>query len=203
MSLADLKAAAIQIVQSTSAAAAPEVLADHLLIKKNRPQLIALTKLLLSTLNKRKNPKPSARRKAGPHRKKRELVPTSEQKIGALAARSSIADQIIFDHKLRGGKMLGEIKVHELPSIVEKSAGSATAMLTRGYEDAVDTFLCASLADHCVAVDPFVLVKDTVKASVAAKMLERAKLRAAEVLRDKSALLAKELIALAHTPAAA
>src|SRR6185295_2476516 len=106
-----------------------------------------------------------SRRRQGLHRKmqqgvpsvptfeERALVPTPEQKLGALMARSGIADQNVFDHKLRGGKKIGEIRVHELPTIVEASAHSATAMLSRGYEDTVDTFFCASLGDHCVPTD--------------------------------------------------
>jgi hypothetical protein len=200
MSLAELKVDAKRILESTTAALAPEALADHLLLKKNRSQLVAIAKVFLSTLGpKRKAPIPHARRRVGPHRKAREraLVPTSEQKTGALAARAQVAD-LIFEHKLRGGKMLGEIRVHELKAIVEAAAHSATSLLWRGYEDAVDTFLCASLADHCVAADPFGLVKDMIKPSDAVKMLDRAKIRAAEALRDGSARLAKELITSAH-----
>ena len=210
MSLADLKADAGKILAATTTAKAPEALADHLLLKKNRSQLVALARQFLLTLApppemlKREAVKPAARRKVGPHRKgtPRPSMPTDEQKAGALIARARTAD-LIFQHKLRGGKAVGQIKVHELQAIVEKSANNATQMLQRGYEDVVDTFFCASLADHCVATDPFGLVKDMIKATDAAKMMEQAKIRAAEVLRDKSALLAKELIAIAHNRPAA
>jgi hypothetical protein len=201
MSLTNLKADAAKILQSTARAKAPDVLADHLLLKKNRPQLVALAEFILATLvPKREAAKPHARRRAGPHRRrqKRALMPSHEQKAGALLARAHVADQDVFDHKLRGGKKLGDIKVHELANIVEASANTAVQMLNRGYEDIVDTLLCAALGDHCVAADPFGLVKDTIKKTEATKILAQAKIRAAEVLRDKSALLAKELIALAH-----
>ena len=200
MSLATLKADAAKILESTTAAKAPEVLADHLMQKKNRAQLVALAKLLLSSIGpKREAAKPTARRKEGPHRKAREraLVPSNDQKVANLMARSRIAD-LIFEHRLRGGKKFGEIRYHELPATIEKSALSATAMLSRGYEDVVDTFLCASALDHGVPSDPFTRIDAVIKPAVAASMLESAKLRAAEVVRDKSALLAKELVALAH-----
>jgi hypothetical protein len=204
MSLATLKADAAKILQSTSASRAPDALADHLLLKKNRPQLLALARLLLSTLNtkpKRDVVKPHARRREGPHRKHqqpRALVPSAAQKVGALIARAHVADQDVFDHKLRGGKKFGDIRINELPAYIERSAYSATAMLTRGLEDAVDTFLCAGAQDICVPSDPFNSIRDTLKKNEANKLMEHAKIRAAEVLRDKSALLAQELIALAH-----
>jgi hypothetical protein len=197
MSLADLKTEATKILESTMPAKAPEVLADHLLIKKNRAQLVALAKMFLTMVApKRELPKPTARRRTGLHRK-HSTMPTEEQKLGALRARSQAGD-LIFSHKLRGGRKIGDVRYNELPGIIEKSASAATAMLNRGYEDAVDAYFCAGIQDYCVPDDPFDEVKNYMKPSETAKLREQAKLRAAEMLRNKTALLAKELIAHAH-----
>jgi hypothetical protein len=135
-----------------------------------------------------------SRRRPGPHRKP---TPTRAQKLGALKAEKTYVETV-FDRKMRGGRKLGEIRVHELRAIAEASASTATSFLQRGYEDAVETFACVALSNYCVTSDPFAKVRDVIKPSVATTIFEKAKISAAESLRDGSGRLAKELLAAAQ-----
>lgn len=69
-----------------------------------------------------------------------------------------------------------------------------TRFMNRGYEDAVDLFACTALANHCVAADPFALVRDTIKSSVVISIYEKAQKAAAEAISSNSDRLSQELI---------
>ena len=71
-----------------------------------------------------------ARRRGGPHRRGTGM-PTAAQKAGALRAASDTASGI-FDRKLRGGRRLRSIKIHELRAIVFESGIAAGSFLKRG-----------------------------------------------------------------------
>ena len=138
----------------------------------------------------------SARRRVGPHRK-RSTTPTAAQKKAAVKA-EKIYVETIFDHKIRGGRKLGDVRVNELRAIAENSANTSVSFFQRGYEDAVETFVALMLSRHCVAADPFAKVRDTIKASVVKAVLDKAKISAAELIRDRSAKVAADLIAAAN-----
>ena len=70
--------------------------------------------------------------------------------------------------------------------------------MARGYEDGVDAVFCILLASHCVAAEPFSMVKDTIKPAVAAQMLEAAKIKAAQIISEGGARLEKDLIEMAR-----
>lgn len=136
-----------------------------------------------------------SRRRVGPHR--RPKMPTRAQKAAAIRAEHTYVDTI-FDRKMRGGHKLGDIKVHELRAIAEQCADMSMKFIMRGYDDAVDVYACTALSKHCVAADPFSKVRDVIKAPIVSAVYEKAKIEAAEWLRDGSADMAKRLIASAQ-----
>jgi hypothetical protein len=140
-----------------------------------------------------------SRRRVGPHRTGRRGsgMPTTTQKAGAVRAQKVYAEAI-FDQKLRGGRKLGDVHVHELRAIAESSASTAVSFLQRGYDDAVEVFACTMLTKHCVASDPFAKVRDVIKPSIAASIFDKAKIKAAELLREGGTKIARELIAAAQ-----
>lgn len=165
--------------------------------------LLAATEILRMVAPKsaRKKREPRSLRRTGPHRrpadkKSGSKLPTAQQKTGALQAERAYRDEI-FDRKVRGGRKLGDLRVHELRAVAQAAAEAATSFLTRGYVDAVETITCTMLAGYCVSADPHAKVRDTIKASVAASIYERAQLKAAETIRDGSARLAHELLSVA------
>jgi hypothetical protein len=181
-------------------AAAATPLADQL-AKDSELRLLAATEILRAVVPKsaRKRPAPHARRRTGPHRRPEERktkLPSTAQKAGALQAERAYRDTI-FERKLRGGRKLGDVRIHELRAIAQDSAETATSFLTRGYEDAVETIACTMLAGHCIAADPHATVRETIKASIATSIYERARVKAAEAIRDGSAKLATDLLAVA------
>ena len=137
-----------------------------------------------------------SRRRPGPHRRPAKM-PTRAQKTGAIRAEQTYVETI-FDRKLRGGRKLGDVRLHELRAIAESSAQNAVSFLTRGYEDAVEVIACTMLSKYCVASDPLARIRDVIKPTVASKIFDQAKIKAAEELRDGSDKLAKNLIALAQ-----
>jgi hypothetical protein len=141
-----------------------------------------------------------SRRRPGPHRtpSKRRSTPTSDQKAAAVRAELKLTASIIFDRVLRGGRRLGDLRCNELMAFAEQSAATATGFLSRGYDDAVDAIGCKLLAhhvsEHVRITDPFAVVRDVVKPAVATKVFDQAKISAAEMIRDGSARLARELM---------
>jgi hypothetical protein len=109
-----------------------------------------------------------------------------------------LASAEIFNRRIRGVGRLGNIHVHELRAIAESQASTAASFLQRGYDDAVEAILCITLTQHCVAADPFAKVVDVIPDKIAEQALENAKLKAAEVIRDGSAKVAHDLIAIAR-----
>jgi hypothetical protein len=195
---ADLRTIAADLLRThkTVAAAAAELVT--MMMADDKLQLAVATEFLRSLANTKSAPHVvRSRRRPGPHKSPKQ--PTAAQKAGALRAEKQYIASI-FDHRLRGGQRLGQIRVHELRAIAEASASTATSFLTRGYEDAVEAIACTRMTQHCVAVDPFALVKDVIKATIAKDIFEQAKIDAAEVIRDGSAKLARDLIARAQKP---
>jgi hypothetical protein len=195
-------AAADLLKQHATIAAAAKPLADKL-AKDSELRLLAATEILrlVAPKSARKRPAPVGRRRTGPHRrpegkKSGSKLPTVQQKTGALQAERAYRDEI-FERKIRGGRKLGDVRVHELRAIAQAAAETATSFLTRGYVDAVETFACTMLAGYCVSADPHAMVRDTIKPSIAASIYERAQLKAAETIRDGSARLASELLTVA------
>lgn len=195
-----LRTAATDLLkQHGTIAAAAKPMADKL-AKDAELRLLAATEILRMVAPKsaRKKPETQSMRRTGPHRRPQagRKLPTAQQKSGALQAERAYRDEI-FDRKIRGGRKLGDLRVHELRAVAQSSAETATSFLTRGYEDAVLTIACTMLAGYCVAADPHATVRDTIKASVATSIFERAQLKAAETIRDGSARLAHELLSIA------
>ena len=190
------------------ATTAKELLATHKTIDAAAPPLAELigtnADLRLAfafDYLKRIAPAPQAsRRRQGPHKvpRRSSKSPTAIQKAGALRAERQFTHQI-FARKLRGGRTLGDVRVHELRAIAESSAATATSFLTRGYDDAVESIACVMLANHCVSADPFALVKDTIKTTTVVSIFERAQVKAAEAIRDSSAKMASDLLAIGKT----
>ena len=180
-----------------SIAAAADALATRLAKEAGLRRDIAFDFLSRHREAAKSKPGPRSRTRAGPHRHRQLGTPTAEQKIGALQAERVLIDTI-FDRKLRGGKKLGDIRVHELRATAESSASTATSFLQRGYEDAVETFACVLLSKHCVASDPFAKVRDVIKPKVASEIFVQAQADAAKALADSSGRLAQELIAAAQ-----
>lgn len=196
-----LRVAATDLIkQHGTISAATKPMADKL-ARDAELRLLAATEILrlVAPKSARKKPEPRSMRRTGPHRKpeaKRKNLPSAQQKTGALQAERTYRDEI-FERKIRGGRKLGDLRVHELRAVAHASAETATSFLTRGYEDAVLTIACTMLAGHCVAADPHATVRDTIKPSVASSIFERAQVKAAETIRDGSARLATELLAIA------
>jgi hypothetical protein len=193
-------AATDMIKQHGTISAAAKPMADKL-AKDAELRLLAATEILrlVAPKSARKKLEPRSMRRTGPHRRPetgRKKLPTAQQKTGALQAERAYRDEI-FDRKIRGGRKLGDLRVHELRAVAQASAETAASFLTRGYEDAVLTIACTMMAGHCVAADPHATVRDTIKATVATNIFERAQLRAAETIRDGSARLAHELLSVA------
>jgi hypothetical protein len=179
----------------TTHAAATGALADLLAADEDLRRLVAVVVMRQFSDTKIVRKKEThSRRRPGPHRSP---LPSKAQKAGALRAEKNFTE-MIFDRKLRGGRKLGEIRVHELRAIAESSAETATSFLQRGFDDAVETFWCIGLSHHCVSSDPFAKVSDVIKPSVASSIFEKARISAAQSLRDSSGRLARELISQAQ-----
>jgi hypothetical protein len=175
---------------STKAAAA--AFAD--LIAKNATLRAAVARDVVERIAKMsKSKNVHSRRRVGPHRRHAK-TPSKAQKAGALRAEQTFAEAI-FERKLRGGVVLGNVRVHELRAIAEKTATTATSFLARGYDDAVEVIGLTMLSKHCVASDPFALLRDVIKPSVVPNTFERARIKAAEMIRDSSAKIARDLLA--------
>lgn len=145
---------------------------------------------------------PVGRRREGPKRRGSKVItgmPTAAQRAGAVAARKVIASGI-FARKIRGEGPIGRVQVHRLRAIAEAQASTSASFLQRGYDDAVEAIACMLLNDHCVAADPFAMVQDVIPAKKVSAAFEAAKVRAAEVIRDGSAKVARDLIASAREP---
>jgi hypothetical protein len=143
-------------------------------------------------------PPATSRRRSGKHRRPAAKLPSAKQKAANIAVAKDYAHEI-FKRKLRGGKMLGQIRVNELRAFAQASAQVATQFLNRGYEDAVDLFACIRLANHCQTSDPDVLVKDAIKPAVVVAIYDRARIDAAEEIATRGATLTQELISAAAT----
>jgi hypothetical protein len=134
----------------------------------------------------------ASRRRKGSHRRPIRIAPTAAQKAGEMEA-AVRREALVFQRKVRGGKLLAEIRVRELRALVQESGHAAGSFVSRGYEDAVDAFLCRKLADHCVATDPDAIVIDIVNGAVATKMLKDAQRDAAQFIAEAAARIAKDL----------
>jgi hypothetical protein len=189
-----LKSTAIGLLKDRTFTAAVKALADLLATDAKLRDAIADDYLARLRAKRAPAPKPHSRRRVGPHRSP---LPTKAQKAGALAAEKTYATAI-FDRQIRGGRRLGDVRIHELRAVAEQAATTAVSFLQRGYDDAVETFLCVMLSKHCVAAEPFTTVEQAIKPSVATAILDKAKVRAAEMLRDGGAKMARELVAAAQ-----
>jgi hypothetical protein len=188
--------------------AAPK-LARTLMENANRPLLIALVadfltrqpdvaKLPITTTESTElqtqhaEKGPIGRRREGKHRRPTK-VPGPLARAGEIASRKHLADSI-FSRSIRGAGPLGRIKMHELRTIAQGQAFLAVEFLHRGYDDAVEAILCKLISEHCMSADPFAAVEDVISAAKAAEFEETARLRAAKVLRDGGARIARDLI---------
>ena len=199
----ELRKAATELLdEHKTIAAAAEALSAKL-ARDNALRLAAAAYILAevnmpktATAKEKRGKEIHSRRRPGPHRRPAKM-PTRAQKTGAIRAEQTYVETI-FDRKLRGGRKLGDVPVHELRAIAEASAETAVSFLTRGYEDAVEVIACTMLSKFCVASDPFARIRDVIKPAVVSKIFDQAKIKAAEELRDGSAKLAKNLIAIAQ-----
>jgi hypothetical protein len=134
-----------------------------------------------------------SRRQAGSHRRPSGM-PTAAQKAGAVRAAQHSAE-VIFARKIRGGPVLGKIKIRELAAIVQSSGHAAGSFVTRGYEDAIDAIVCRKISQHCVSTDPDATVEDCINPAVATKYFDEAKVEAAKFIQAAAARIASELTA--------
>jgi hypothetical protein len=102
---------------------------------------------------------PAGRRREGKHRRVAVLkTPSAAARAGEIAA-SRTAAHAIFSRKIRGGRLLGDISMHELRAIAQNAANTMIDFLNRGYDDGVDAMTCQILSHHGVAADPFATLK--------------------------------------------
>ena len=148
----------------------------------------------LFVLQRTKPSKPRSRRREGPKQSPRShrLLPTPAQKIANIRADKQIAAGI-FSRKLRGGRLLGTIRVHELRAFAEESANNASSFLNRGFDDAVDAVAFGLMAKHCVAADPTALVPEIINERKASHFYEQAKRMAAEKISEHASRIARDL----------
>ena len=83
-----------------------------------------------------------ARRRRGAHRRPKitthnNKMPTKAQREASVKARSKIAS-VVFDRKLRGGKVLGELHVRELRAMTAAQLETSMKFLGNSYVDLVD-----------------------------------------------------------------
>jgi hypothetical protein len=139
-----------------------------------------------------------SRRREGAHRRPAKL-PTPGQQAAALKAKKVVYDAI-FQRKIRGGKMIGDVRIHELPALAQSHAATAGSFSQRGYDDGVDAIVFTMVQNHCVAADPFGKVADTISARALKRIYAEAEIKSAEIMRDAAARTASDLIAGARTP---
>ena len=147
-------------------------------------------------------PAPS-RRRTGKHRRSPATavvskLPTAAQKAANVSVAKAYAHDI-FRRKLRGGKMLGDIRINELRAFAASSAQVAGLFFNRAYEDVVDLFACIRLSNYCVATDPDVLVKDAIKPKVVVAIYDQAKIDAADEIATIGTTMVQKLLASAAT----
>ena len=141
---------------------------------------------------------PKGRRRQGKHRRTAAVgTPSPRAKAGAVAA-MKLAGAEIFNRKIRGRGLLGNIQVHELRAISEGLARTTGDFLQRGYDDGVEAIALSIMSDHCVAADPFAKVVDVIPAKVAEQAFKDARIKTAEVIAAASAKIAQDLIAAAR-----
>jgi hypothetical protein len=142
----------------------------------------------------------TSRRRLGRHRRVSPIakLPSESQKKANLSAAKSYAHEI-FSRRLRGGKLLGDIRINELRAYARASADVAGQFIQRGYEDAVDLFACVRLAGHCQAADPDAVVRDTIKPAAVVEIYQQARIDAAEEIAMRGTTLAQELMTAATT----
>jgi hypothetical protein len=193
----DLKQAAEKIVAKTKnfAEAAAE-LADKLAADKVLRFAAAMT--IVEQLPKRasKRKELPSRRRVGPHRKPTGM-PTAAQKTGAMQAEQSYA-ATIFDRKLRGGRKVGDVRMHEIRAIATQAAQNFGKFINRGFEDGVEMMGLSMLAKHAVASDPYSKVRDVIKPALAEKIFKQAEIATAQWLAEESSGLANRLIQVAE-----
>ena len=193
----ELKEAAEKIVADTdNFTEASSALAEKLATDKALRLAAAME--IIGKLPKRagKRREVRARRRLGPHRKPTSR-PSAAQRAGAIKAEQAYI-ATIFDRKLRGGRRLGDVRLHEIRATAEKSAENAVSFFTRGFEDATETIALTMLAKHAVAADPYSKLADVIKPSLAERIFKQAEIVAAERIRDESAKLARGLIEIAQ-----
>lgn len=193
----DLKTAAENSVAKTKTFAdASADLANKLAADKGLRLAAAMA--IVERLSKRRGQRKElrARRRIGPHRKPIG-VPTAAQKTGALIAEQNYTTTI-FDRKLRGGRKVGDVRMHEVTAISKQSAGNMARFITRGFEDGVEMMALAMMAKHCVAADPYAKLRDILKPTLAEKIFKQAEIATAAWLAEESSGLANRLIQVAE-----
>jgi hypothetical protein len=193
----DLKVAAEKIVsEAKTPAAAATALAARLADDKSLRLAAAMA--IIDALPKRagKRRELHSRRRVGPHRKPIG-VPTAAQKTGALKAEQSYTDTI-FDRKLRGGRKVGDVRMHEIRAIATQAAENFAKFINRGFEDGVEMMGLSMLAKHAVASDPYLKVRDVIKPALAEKIFKQAEVATAQWLAEESSGLAHRLIQVAE-----
>jgi hypothetical protein len=193
-----LKEAAEKIVaEAKDLPAAATALAERLASDKALCLLAAF--IVIERLPKRAGRRRElpSRRRAGAHRAKAKL-PTAAQKTGALRAEQA-STEMIYERKLRGGRQVGDVRMHEIKAIAEMSADNSLKFLFRGFEDAVEFFALTAISKHCVASDPYAKLRDIVKPSIIAKAFQKGAIDATEAMRDGAGELKRRLIAAAQS----
>lgn len=206
--------AVLQVHKGNVTQAAP-AFAQELLENAKRPLLVALVADYLARLpvaaappdvaeasfvppeDKDKPPKTKDGRKG---KRRPTGTPSPRARAGAIVAMKLEAAEI-FNYRLRGiGRRVGELYVHELRALAKGLAVSAGNRLKGGIEEGAESIWLGKLADHCVTAHSFAKVKETIPVNVAITTMERARIMAAEIIRDNAAKVVSDLIASARPP---
>lgn len=142
----------------------------------------------------RAQPKENAARggKRGPHRRPKFM--TDAQKAGNLRAVETVAASFLETQRIRGGRVWGEVRWHELPSMRYASFYQGAKFLNRGLADWADAVMAEQLLNYAVPPSSDSEVRDVIKSPEAAKMYSAAAIEAARRIARASEAAAREAL---------
>jgi hypothetical protein len=130
--------------------------------------------------------------KRGPHRRPKFM--TDAQKAGNLRAIESVAASFLETQRIRGGRVWGEVRWHELPSMRYSSFYQGAKFLNRGLADWADAVMAEQLLDYAVPPSSDSEVRDVIKSPDAARMYSAASIEAARRIARASEAAAREAL---------
>src|SRR5262252_8594347 len=124
-----------------------------------------------------------ARGKEGPNRRTAK-VPTADQKSAALRVMTETPESFLDARRLRDGRVIGDVPLHELPRIAAEASSKAVTFLRRGLEDAVDAIACARLADRARPTSNETRVRDAFKPGIVEQIFAESRLEAVQRMQE-------------------